>query len=176
MWLCCSVAKLCLTLCNPMDCSTPGFPVLHRLPEFAQVHVHVVTELSFHGLAPVLIQDKERLLSKSRFKETVWEKVSLCLCLYPPQLAYPTYWLYLSSDELYSLWLFLMDSSPAFRNSQTKTFHMTNLKTFDWGLSNLPWTPCLHDPFLWNRASLYSGPLPGTAAIWLAPHPFGALA
>ena len=30
----------CLTLCSPMDCSTPGFPVLHHLPEFAQTHVH----------------------------------------------------------------------------------------------------------------------------------------
>ena len=29
---CCSVAKSCQTLCNPMDCSTPGFPVLHSLP------------------------------------------------------------------------------------------------------------------------------------------------
>ena len=27
-------------LCNPMDCSTPGFPVLHYLPEFAEIHVH----------------------------------------------------------------------------------------------------------------------------------------
>ena len=34
---CCSVAKSCLTLCNPMDCSRPGFPVLHDLPEFAQI-------------------------------------------------------------------------------------------------------------------------------------------
>ena len=32
---CCLVAKLCLTPCNPMNCSTPGFPVLH-LPELAQ--------------------------------------------------------------------------------------------------------------------------------------------
>ena len=32
---CCSVAQLCLTLWGPMDCSTPGFPVLHYLPEFA---------------------------------------------------------------------------------------------------------------------------------------------
>ena len=30
------VAKLCLTLCDPMGCSTSGFPVLHYLPEFAQ--------------------------------------------------------------------------------------------------------------------------------------------
>ena len=36
---CCSVTNLCLTLFDPMDCSTPGFPVLHYLPEFAQTHV-----------------------------------------------------------------------------------------------------------------------------------------
>ena len=30
---CCSVAQSCPTLCNPMDCSTSGFPVLHHLPE-----------------------------------------------------------------------------------------------------------------------------------------------
>ena len=39
---CCSVAKSCPTLCSPMDCSTPGFPILHCLPEFAQVHIHWV--------------------------------------------------------------------------------------------------------------------------------------
>ena len=32
--------KLCLTLCNLMDCSRPGFPVFQYLPEFAQTHVH----------------------------------------------------------------------------------------------------------------------------------------
>ena len=35
-----SVAQSCLTLCDPMDCSTPGFPVHHQLPEFTQTHVH----------------------------------------------------------------------------------------------------------------------------------------
>ena len=34
---CCSVAKSCLTLCNPMNCSTPGFPVLRYLLKFAQL-------------------------------------------------------------------------------------------------------------------------------------------
>ena len=38
--ICFSVAKSCLTLCDLMDCSTPGFPVLHYLLEFAQAHVH----------------------------------------------------------------------------------------------------------------------------------------
>ena len=36
----CSVAQSYLTVCDPMDCSTPGFPVLHYLLEFAQTHVH----------------------------------------------------------------------------------------------------------------------------------------
>ena len=35
-----SVAQSHLTLCNPMDCSTPGLPVHHKLPELAQTHVH----------------------------------------------------------------------------------------------------------------------------------------
>ena len=39
---CCSVAQSCLTLCNPMDCSTPGFPVLHHILELDQTDVHCV--------------------------------------------------------------------------------------------------------------------------------------
>ena len=39
---CCSVTQSCPTLYDPMDCSTPGFPFLHRLLEFAQTHVHWV--------------------------------------------------------------------------------------------------------------------------------------
>ena len=38
----CSVTQLCLTLCDRMDCSMPGFPVLHQLLEPAQTHVHRV--------------------------------------------------------------------------------------------------------------------------------------
>ena len=41
---CCSAAKLCLTLCNSMDRSTPVFPILHHLPGFAQTHVHWVND------------------------------------------------------------------------------------------------------------------------------------
>ena len=37
---CCSVTKSCPTLCDPMNCSIPGFPVLHYPLEFAQTHVH----------------------------------------------------------------------------------------------------------------------------------------
>jgi len=41
---CCSVTKLCPTLCNTMDCSTLGFPVLHYLLEFAHAHVLWVSD------------------------------------------------------------------------------------------------------------------------------------
>ena len=43
-WLCCSVTTSCPALCEPVDRSTPGFPVLHHLPEFAQTHVHWVSD------------------------------------------------------------------------------------------------------------------------------------
>ena len=39
-----SVAQLCLTLCDPMNRSTPGLPVHHQLPEFTQAHVHRVSD------------------------------------------------------------------------------------------------------------------------------------
>ena len=41
---CCSVTQLRPALCDPMDCSTPGFPVLHCLLGFAQTHVHWVSD------------------------------------------------------------------------------------------------------------------------------------
>ena len=41
---CCSVTQSYPTLFDSMDCSTPGFPVLHHVPEFAQIHVHWVSD------------------------------------------------------------------------------------------------------------------------------------
>ena len=41
---CCSVIKSCPVLHDPMDCSTPGFPVLHHLLELVQIHVHRVSD------------------------------------------------------------------------------------------------------------------------------------
>ena len=37
-----SVAQSCPTLCDPMNCSMPGLPIHHQLPEFTQTHVHQV--------------------------------------------------------------------------------------------------------------------------------------
>ena len=48
-----SVAQSCLILCDPMDCSTPGFLVHHQLPELAQTHVHWVSDAiqAYHPLS-----------------------------------------------------------------------------------------------------------------------------
>ena len=51
-----SVTQLCLTLCDPINCSTPGLPVHHQLPELTQIHVHPVGDA---------IQPSHPLLSSS---------------------------------------------------------------------------------------------------------------
>ena len=51
-----SVAQSCPTLCDPMDCSMPGFHIHHHLPEFTQTHVHRVGDAiqPSHPLCPLL--------------------------------------------------------------------------------------------------------------------------
>ena len=51
-----SVTQSCPTLCDPMNCSTPGLPVHHQLPECTQIHVHRVSDV---------IQPSHPLLSPS---------------------------------------------------------------------------------------------------------------
>ena len=41
---CCPVAQSFPTLCSPMNCDMPGFPVFHHLPELAQTHVHGISD------------------------------------------------------------------------------------------------------------------------------------
>ena len=49
-----SVAQSCPTLCDPMNCSTPGLPVRHQLPEFTQTHVHWVGDAIQHISSSVI--------------------------------------------------------------------------------------------------------------------------
>ena len=42
---CCSITQSSLTLCDLMDCTIPGFPILHHLPELAQTHAHWVGDI-----------------------------------------------------------------------------------------------------------------------------------
>ena len=57
----CSVTQSCLIVCHPMDYSTPGFPVFHSLPEFAQTHIHWVNDAiqPSHPLRPLLLLPSE---------------------------------------------------------------------------------------------------------------------
>ena len=54
---CCSFAQSCLALCGSIDCGVPCFPVLHYLPEFAQIHVCWVDDAiqPSHPLSPLLL-------------------------------------------------------------------------------------------------------------------------
>ena len=67
-----SVAQLCSTLCDPMDCSTPGFPAHHQLPELAQTHVQRVGDaiqpshpLSSPSPPPITLSQHQGFFNKS---------------------------------------------------------------------------------------------------------------
>ena len=53
-YCCCLVSKSCPVLCDPIDCSTPGLPVPHYLPKFAQGHIHWISDAiqPSHSLPP----------------------------------------------------------------------------------------------------------------------------
>ena len=74
--------QLCPTLWDPVDCGTPGFPVLHRLPEFAQTHVHWVMMPSSR-----LILCRPLLLLPSIFPSIKVYPNELVL-----QIRWPKYW------------------------------------------------------------------------------------
>ena len=75
---CCPVAKSCLTLWDPMV--TPGFPVLHYLPEFAQIHVHWVSDLT---------QPSHSLVAS----------FSSCSQSFPASGSFPMIWLFISGGQ-----------------------------------------------------------------------------
>ena len=77
---CCSVAQLHLTLCDPMDYSMPGFPVLHHLLELAQTHLHWLSDtiqpshpLSYPVLLPSLFPCN-RVFSNESALHIMWPK------------------------------------------------------------------------------------------------------
>ena len=76
----CSVAQSCLTLCNLMDWSTPGFPVLHHLPELAQTHVLWVNDA---------IQPSHSLLSPSA---SVFPRIRVFSNKSTFHIRWPKYW------------------------------------------------------------------------------------
>ena len=78
---CCSVAQLCPTICDPMDCSMPGFSVLHYLQEHAQIHGRWVTDAiqQSHPLLspspPALIFPSNRVFSNESTLHISWQSI-----------------------------------------------------------------------------------------------------
>ena len=76
---CCSVTHSCPTLCDPMDCSTPSFPVHHHLLELAQTHVHWVSDAIqlYHPMSspsPASIFPRIRVFSNESAFRNRWPK------------------------------------------------------------------------------------------------------
>ena len=71
-----SVAQSCLILCDPMNCSTPGLPVHHHLPEFTQTHVHRVSDAiqQSHPLRLPPIPPSIRVFSNESTLSMRWPK------------------------------------------------------------------------------------------------------
>ena len=77
-----SVIQLCLTLCDPMDWSTPGLPVHHQFPELAQTHVHWVGDA---------IQPSHPFLSPSALP-SVFPSIRVFSNLSVLRIRWPKYW------------------------------------------------------------------------------------
>ena len=78
----CSVTQLCPTLCDPMDWSTPGFPVLYHLPEFAQTHVHWVGNALQSSLSSLLLLP------------SVFPSIKVFSNESAPCISWPKYWIF----------------------------------------------------------------------------------
>ena len=87
---CCSVTKSCLTLSDSMDSSTPYSPVLQYHPEFAQTHVHRVSDairtshLLLSSSPPILNLSQHRVFSKESTLHFCWPKYwTFCFSISP---------------------------------------------------------------------------------------------
>ena len=102
---CCLVAQFCPNLGNPMGCSTPGFPILHHLLQFAQTHIHWVSDT---------IQPSHLLLSPS-----------------PPASIFPSIRVF-SNESVFHIrwqmyWSFSFSISPSNEYSGLTSFRMDSL-------------------------------------------------
>ena len=87
----CSVAKLCLILCDLMDCGTPGFPVLHHLPEFPQTRVHWVGDA---------IQPSHTLCRPIVLLPSIFLSIRVFSSELALRIRWPNYWSFSSASVL----------------------------------------------------------------------------
>ena len=137
-----SVAQSCPTLCDPMNCSTPGLPVHHQLPEFTQTHVHWIDDaLQASHLCRLL------LLLPSIFPSIrVFSNESIL------RMRWPKYWSFIPSKEHTRLifrmdWLDPKDSQESSPTPQFKSINSSVLSSL-----HSPTLTSIHDH--WKNHSL----------------------
>ena len=91
-----SIAQSCTTLCDSMDCSSPGFPVHHKLPELAQTHVHRI------------MPSNRLILCHPLLLSSVFPSIKIFSNESVLHIRWPKYWSFCSSITLpneYSEWI-----------------------------------------------------------------------
>ena len=140
-----SVAQLCPTLCDPMDCSTPGLPVHCHLPEFTQTHVYWVGDASNH-----LILCRPLLLLPSLFSSIrVFSNES------DVRIRWPKYWSF-SFNEYSGLISFRMDWMDLLAVQGTlKSFPTPQFKSISSSVLSFLYGPALTSTrYDWKNCSL----------------------
>ena len=103
-----------LTLCYPVDCSTPGFSVLHHLPELAQTHVHWISD-AIQPAGP-LLSPSPPAFSLSQH-QGLWKRLSTCHKIQNTGLG--TFWMFKNYYE-HGPWL----------NSMVTYFHIHSFTVY----------------------------------------------
>ena len=111
-YCCCLVAQSSQTICNPMDCSMPSFPVLHYLPGFAQTHVHWLSDI---------IQPSHPLSTPS--------PPAFSLSQHQGLFQWVSKWL--------KYWSFSFSTSPSNEYSGLISFRIDWFETYEWWLTTL---------------------------------------
>ena len=106
-YCCCSVTKSCTTLCNPKDCSMPGFPILHYVSEIAQIHAHSVGNAIWVCIiTSQMLNLWEKLISHLFLSVLFYTEVSLIYSVtlyYTYSFSYPfLLWFWIKFSVLYS--------------------------------------------------------------------------
>ena len=135
---CCLVVKSCLTLCNTMNCSTPGFPVLHYLPEFAKFmsielvmpSIHLILCHPFSSCPQSFPVSESFLMSQLFVSSGQSIGISASVSVLPENI-----------QCWFPLGLCLVDNSS---NYQTKQYSVVQMDIYKYGKSTQFWMEILN--------------------------------
>ena len=161
-----SVIQSCPTLCNPMDCSTPGFPVHHQLPELAQTHVHQVGDAiqpscPLSSLSPTLSLSQDLLepmissLPQDAFLPAAAKLLQSCPTLCDPTDGSPP-------------------GSPVPGILQARGFNKATASSREYFLSRSLWDPCMEHIDFTDWAQEPDSMGSQTVLVWAVPSQEGS--